>query len=123
MGVESGMAMGTKQAREKQEDLFYASERTETAGHPFYEQLNRVLDEARSLIEMPITLPPLPDIFSSSPIVDCSNLRGEDPGPSPPISLVVSSETLLTRFWLGQSHHSFLTMALSAGVAPERNVE
>jgi hypothetical protein len=41
------MAMGTRQAREKQEDLFYASERTETAGHPFYEQLNRVLDEAK----------------------------------------------------------------------------
>src|SRR5271154_70836 len=41
------MAMGRKQAREKQEDLFYASERTESAGHPFYEQLNRVLDEAK----------------------------------------------------------------------------
>src|SRR6195256_3942386 len=41
------MAMGTKEARKKQEDLFYASERTETAGHPFYEQLNRVLDEAK----------------------------------------------------------------------------
>src|ERR1700691_1774106 len=41
------MAMGTKQARRKQEELFYASERTETAGHPFYEQLNRVLDEAK----------------------------------------------------------------------------
>src|SRR5437899_6080861 len=40
------MAMGTKQAREKQEELFYASERTETPGHPFYEQLKRVLDEA-----------------------------------------------------------------------------
>lgn len=40
------MAMGTKQAREKQEELFYASERTETPGHPFYEQLNRVLDRA-----------------------------------------------------------------------------
>ena len=39
--------MGTKRARQKQEDLFYASERTETAGHPFYEQLNRVLDEAK----------------------------------------------------------------------------
>lgn len=38
--------MGTKQAREKQEELFYASERTETPGHPFYEQLNRVLDQA-----------------------------------------------------------------------------
>jgi transposase len=41
------MAMGTKQARQKQEDLFYASERTETPGHPFYEQLSRVLDEAK----------------------------------------------------------------------------
>jgi transposase len=40
------MAMGTKQARQKQEELFYASERTETPGHPFYEQLNRVLDKA-----------------------------------------------------------------------------
>src|ERR1039458_2498653 len=40
------MAMGTKQARQKQEELFYASERTETPGHPFYEQLNRVLDQA-----------------------------------------------------------------------------
>jgi transposase len=41
------MAMGTKRARQKQEDLFYASERTETPGHPFYERLNRVLDEAK----------------------------------------------------------------------------
>jgi transposase len=41
------MAMGKKQARGKQEDLFYASERTETPGHPFYEQLNRVLEEAK----------------------------------------------------------------------------
>ena len=39
--------MGTKQGRQKQEDLFYASERTETPGHPFYEQLNRVLDQAK----------------------------------------------------------------------------
>ena len=38
--------MGTKQARQKQEDLFYASERTETPGHPFYEQLNRVFEQA-----------------------------------------------------------------------------
>lgn len=38
--------MGTKQARQKQEELFYASERTETPGHPFYEQLNKVLDQA-----------------------------------------------------------------------------
>jgi transposase len=41
------MAMGTKQARRKQEELFYASERAETPGHPFYEQLNRVLDQAK----------------------------------------------------------------------------
>jgi transposase len=40
------MAMGTKQARRKQEELFYASEQTETPGHPFYEQLNRVLEQA-----------------------------------------------------------------------------
>ena len=40
------MAMGTKQARQKQEDLFYASERTEAPGHPFYEQLNKVLNKA-----------------------------------------------------------------------------
>ena len=38
--------MGTKQAGQKQEELFYASERTEAPGHPFYEQLNRVLNEA-----------------------------------------------------------------------------
>jgi len=39
--------MGTKQARQKQEELFYASERTETPGHPFYEQLHRVLEQAK----------------------------------------------------------------------------
>jgi transposase len=41
------MAMGTKRARQKQEELFYASERTETPGHPFYEELNGVLDQAK----------------------------------------------------------------------------
>jgi transposase len=40
------MAMGTKQARQKQEEMFYASERAEAPGHPFYEQLNGVLDDA-----------------------------------------------------------------------------
>jgi transposase len=40
------MAMGTKRSRQKQEELFYASERTETPGHPFYEQLNRVLNQS-----------------------------------------------------------------------------
>ena len=38
--------MGTKGARQKQEELFYASERAEAPGHPFYEQLNGVLDDA-----------------------------------------------------------------------------
>src|ERR1700680_2662476 len=40
------MAMGTKQTRQKQEELFYARERAEAPGHPFYEQLNGVLDDA-----------------------------------------------------------------------------
>src|SRR5258705_13292465 len=40
------MAMGTKRARGKQEEMFYASERVEAPGHPFYEQLNGVLEEA-----------------------------------------------------------------------------
>ena len=44
--VESGMAMGTKRARQQQEELFYARERAGTPGHPFYEQLNRVLNQA-----------------------------------------------------------------------------
>ena len=38
--------MGTKRARQTQEELFYASERAEAPGHPFYEQLNGVLDDA-----------------------------------------------------------------------------
>ena len=38
--------MGTKRARQKQEEMFYARERAEAPGHPFYEQLNGVLEEA-----------------------------------------------------------------------------
>ena len=38
--------MGTRRARQRQEELFYASERVEAPGHPFYERLNGVLDEA-----------------------------------------------------------------------------
>ena len=38
--------MGTGRARQKQEELFYASERAEGPGHPFYERLNGVLKEA-----------------------------------------------------------------------------
>src|ERR1017187_6992784 len=39
------MAMGSKE--EKQEELFYASEQAEAPGHPFYEKLNAVLNEAK----------------------------------------------------------------------------
>ncbi len=38
--------MGTKRAGQKQEALFYASEQAEAPGHPFYERLNAVLNEA-----------------------------------------------------------------------------
>ena len=38
--------MGTRRARQKQEELFYASERAEAPGHPFYQRLNGVLNEA-----------------------------------------------------------------------------
>ncbi len=41
------MAMGTKETRQKQEDLFYASEQAEAPGHPFYQQLNAVLEKAQ----------------------------------------------------------------------------
>jgi transposase len=40
------MAMGTKRAGQKQEALFYAGEQAEAPGHPFYERLNAVLNEA-----------------------------------------------------------------------------
>ena len=38
--------MGTKRAGQKQEELFYASERAEAPGHPFYQRLNAVLNKA-----------------------------------------------------------------------------
>jgi len=41
------MAMGTKRDREQQEELFYAAEQVEAPGHPFYKELNRVLDGAK----------------------------------------------------------------------------
>jgi transposase len=41
------MAMGTQQTRQKQEELFYANEQTEVPGHPFYQQLNGVLEQAK----------------------------------------------------------------------------
>src|SRR6202521_6057925 len=40
------MAMGRRRVGEKQEELFYASERAEAPGHPFYQRLNAVLNGA-----------------------------------------------------------------------------
>jgi transposase len=40
------MAMGNKGGRQKQEEMFYASEWVEAPGHPFYEKLNCVLNDA-----------------------------------------------------------------------------
>jgi transposase len=39
------MAMGTRKQRERQEPLWYQSELPEAPGHPFYQRLNRLLDE------------------------------------------------------------------------------
>jgi hypothetical protein len=36
--VKSDMAMGTKQDRQQQEELFYAREQAEAPGHPFYQR-------------------------------------------------------------------------------------
>ena len=44
MVVESGMAMGTRKQRERQEPLWYRSELPEAPGHPFYKRLNEVLE-------------------------------------------------------------------------------
>lgn len=40
------MAMGTRRQRQRQQDLFYASELAEAPGHPFYSKLNETLDAA-----------------------------------------------------------------------------
>ena len=41
------MAMGTRKQRERQEDLWIATaELPRSAGHPFYERLNELLEEA-----------------------------------------------------------------------------
>ncbi len=39
------MAMGTRKQRERQEPLWYQNELPEAPGHPFYQRLNRLLDE------------------------------------------------------------------------------
>src|SRR5216683_17197 len=41
------MAMGTRKARERQEDLWYGGELPSAPGHPFYKRLNEVLDSAK----------------------------------------------------------------------------
>src|SRR5215475_10082632 len=45
--VESGMAMGTRKHRQRQEPLWYRSELAQTPGHPFYEKLNRALESSQ----------------------------------------------------------------------------
>src|SRR6202142_26036 len=40
------MAMGMTRGGQKQEEMFYASEMAEAPGHPFYQRLNKVLNEA-----------------------------------------------------------------------------
>src|SRR6202163_2937165 len=40
------MAMGRTRGGQKQEEMFYASEMAEAPGHPFYQRLNKVLNEA-----------------------------------------------------------------------------
>ena len=41
------MAMGTRKKRERQEDLWYGGELPTAPGHPFYQRLNEVLDNAQ----------------------------------------------------------------------------
>ena len=41
------MAMGTRKMRERQEDLWYGGELPTAPGHPFYNRLNEVLDNAQ----------------------------------------------------------------------------
>lgn len=40
------MAMGTRKQRQRQEPLWYRSELPEAPGHPFYQRLNRVLEQS-----------------------------------------------------------------------------
>jgi hypothetical protein len=46
--IESGMAMGTRQQRQRQGELWVATATlARPASHPFYDRLNRVLDECQ----------------------------------------------------------------------------
>lgn len=38
--------MGTRKQRQRQEELWYRRDRAEAPGHPFYQRLNEVLDQA-----------------------------------------------------------------------------
>jgi transposase len=40
------MAMGKRPMGPRQDPLFYASDRVEAPGHPFYQRLNKVLEQA-----------------------------------------------------------------------------
>ena len=79
----------------------------------------------RSLIEIPITLLPFPAIFSSSPMVETSMRRGDEPvSPGrPPSSCTVGSETLVTVWAVSRSYQSLPMIPLSDGGAPLRKVE
>jgi transposase len=48
LGIESGMAMGTREQRQRQEELWVAtSALARPASHPFYDRLNRLLDDCQ----------------------------------------------------------------------------
>jgi transposase len=48
LSVESGMAMGTREQRQRQEELWVATAAlARPASHPFYDRLNRLLDECQ----------------------------------------------------------------------------
>ena len=42
------MAMGTREMRQRQEQLWYGGDLPTAPGHPFYKRLNEVLDKAKS---------------------------------------------------------------------------
>src|SRR5205823_2919013 len=47
-GIESGMAMGSREQRQRQEELWVATAAlARPASHPFYDRLNRLLDECQ----------------------------------------------------------------------------
>src|SRR5262245_3290518 len=79
--------------------------------------------ELRSLSDVLNTLPPLPEIFSSSPIVDTCNRFGEAPTPVVPSRFTDASVMLCTLVPSVRSHHVLPTMPLTDGGAPVSTVE